>query len=63
MSGDLENAVQTLAADNAKLCTIAIAADKLAEATKAFMGNRWNSAKGKAVLVALDAYNIARQGN
>lgn len=57
MRGDLHAAIQMLAADNSRLCEIAEAADKLAEAIQQH-GNRHF-----AIKAALDAYRIIRQGH
>lgn len=60
MSGDLEEAVRMLAADNARMCDIIIAADELAEAVAeqphAPVGPR------PRLLKALEKYRIVRQG-
>ncbi len=57
--GDLREAVQMLAGDNARLCTIVIAADKLAEVFERYQNGR---AAIFHVEQALHAYKIARQG-
>jgi hypothetical protein len=54
--GDLGAAVQMLAADNARLCDIALAADKLAEAVERSLYLTLETKR------ALDAYKIVRQG-
>jgi len=51
------NAAQTLAADNARLCAIALAADKLAEAVERELETGEHLAQP-----ALDAYKVVRQG-
>ncbi len=57
--GDLGAAVQMLAADNARLCGIAIAADELVKVVE-----RYARTGQRADLVrALDAYRTARNGN
>lgn len=61
MSGDLEEAVRMLAADNARLCEILLAADALAETLeRAQRNNPWR--EGSEMKRALDAYRVARQG-
>jgi hypothetical protein len=69
MSGDLENAVQMLAADNARMCDILIAADKLtAEVAKLLESTERESAysvmqwRAKLVRAALDNYSQTRTG-
>lgn len=58
MNGDLREAVQMLAADNARLCGIAEAADELAKVVE-----RYARTGQRADLEhALDAYKIVRQG-
>lgn len=67
MNGDLEEAIQILAADNARLCGILIAADALAlelermleSAERSPEFNRW---RGGLVQRALEAYKIVRSG-
>ncbi len=57
--GDLGAAVQMLAADNARMCDILLAADKLADAIekKLRVGQ-----DGIAIRAALAAYKVVRQG-
>lgn len=63
MRGDLGAAVQMLAADNARLCDIGIAADKLHEAATRIAALYPDSPTVKRLLVpALAAYTIVRQG-
>lgn len=63
MRGDLQAAVQMLAADNARLCDIGIAADRLHEAAERIATLYPDSPTVKRLLVpALDAYTIVRQG-
>lgn len=52
---DWKLAAQTLAADNARLCSIAIAADALAEAAA--------KSSAPAIRDALDAYKVVRNGH
>jgi hypothetical protein len=58
VSGDLEEAVKMLAADNARMCDILLAADKLAKTVEKYakVGQRADLEH------ALDAYKIVRQG-
>lgn len=59
MTGDLEAAIQTLAADNARLCGIAEAADKLAKAVERLLdGDECH----REVERAWDEYKVKRQG-
>lgn len=60
MTGDLEEAVRMLAADNVRMCSIIEAADKLAEAVEA-QPNAPVSPR-KQLRDALDNYKIVRQG-
>lgn len=60
MNGDLEEAVRMLAADNARMCSIIEAADKLAEAVAKHP--RAPIMLTRAILDALDNYRIVRQG-
>jgi hypothetical protein len=53
--GDMFAAAQMLAADNARLCWIVLAADKLAEAIE-------NETHYAGLKAALEAYKIQRQG-
>lgn len=55
--GDLRAAVQMLAADNARLCGIALAGDELAKVLAAYRHSLPPRARQ-----ALDKYKIARQG-
>lgn len=67
--GDLKAAVQMLAADNARMCDILIAADKLAEQLQRYVvacttssrmvSPDYSLQKLKAVL---DAFNVVRNG-
>ena len=60
MSGDLEEAVRMLAADNARMCDIIIAADELA----AMVDAQPNApvAPYPRLRKALEKYKIVRQG-
>lgn len=55
------SAAQTLAADNARLCAIALAADKLEQAVTSLVQDAHQSLYTN-LRAALDAYKIARQG-
>ena len=58
--GDLFAAAQTLAADNARLCGIVIAADKLAETVdRVLRGAGYND----GLNAALEAYKVVRSGH
>lgn len=57
----LRSAVMMLAADNARLCSIAIAADKLATAVGKM--TRTGSIHDAVLCAALDEYLIVRQGS
>jgi hypothetical protein len=62
--GDLQSAVTMLAADNARLCEIALAADVLAAAVDKVMqmcGGRCGGVMCR-MKVALEAYKVARSG-
>ena len=61
MSGDLGEAVQMLAADNAKLCEIALKADELAYEVGRLLGTGTYSMM--KLRKALDAYRVVRQGH
>ena len=59
--GDLGAAVQMLAADNARLCDILIAAEKLADAVAEYLHDlHWT--KERRLKAALQAFRIVRQG-
>ncbi len=58
--GDLEAALQMLAADNARLCEIALAADALAEAIEMKLRAGQD---GIAIRKALAAYRVVRNGH
>lgn len=67
MNGDLENAVSMLAADNARLCDIGIAADKLAEEVERLLededrGSPYLKWRLKILWRALEAYKVVRNG-
>ncbi len=55
------NALQALAADNARLCEIGLAADKLARAVEALVQDAHRSLYTN-LRKALDEYKIARAG-
>lgn len=61
MSGDLENAVQMLAADNARLCGIAMAADKLADEIERVLRLHYETSFPR-IREALEAYKQSRTG-
>lgn len=64
MRGDLGSAVQMLAADNARLCEIGLAADKLAKAAKTLVTFGYRSKHARERFErALQDYEIARQGS
>lgn len=58
--GDLFAALQYLAADNVRLCDIAIAADKLAKAVERILVEEVSDPGLEA---ALDAYKVVRNGS
>lgn len=70
--GDLQEAVRMLAADNARMCDILLAADKLeAEIQRYFTEWRppigvdsltFQTARARRVKDALDAFKVVRQG-
>ncbi len=60
LSGDLGTAVQSLAADNARLCEILLAADKLVEEIEKKLRHGQDYI---AIRKALDAYKVVRQGH
>lgn len=62
--GDLRRAIQTLAADNARLCIIVMAAERLAKAIEEvrYLKNTVPSV-WEYFSDALDAYKIARDGS
>lgn len=62
--GDLGTAVQMLAADNARLCGIAMAAENLADAAaRALLATGYDKQRAMAGLrAALDAFQQARAG-
>lgn len=62
LRGDLEEAIRMLAADNARLCEIAMTADKLAGAVDAYRA-RGTAHNADAMIAALDAFKIARNGS
>jgi hypothetical protein len=67
MNGDLREAVQMLAGDNARLCTITLAADELAREVEKMLEAvkrtpEYTEWRCKLVQSALDAFKIARQG-
>lgn len=62
MSGDDFDALQALAADNARLCEIALAADLLAEAVQRYAKDDGDRRSYRAMVVALEAYKVVRQG-
>lgn len=53
------NALQALAADNARLCEIALAADRLAQACEAHLDG---DPQEREIERALAAYKVARNG-
>lgn len=59
--GDLGNAVQMLAADNARMCEIVLAADALAEEIRRVLALHYDSSFPR-IRAALDAYKSARNG-
>jgi hypothetical protein len=61
VSGDLEAAVAMLAADNARLCDIALAADALEEAVTALVQDAHPSVYTN-IRAALDKYKIVKAG-
>ena len=62
MRGDLRAAVQQLAASNARLCDIGLAADKLAKAAEALVQDAHKSLYTN-LREALEAYQIVRSGS
>ncbi len=63
MNGDLENAIQVLAADNARLCEIGLAADAVVKAAEELMRasvGRVHFERG--LKAALEAYKVVRNG-
>jgi hypothetical protein len=60
LSGDLEAAVAMLAADNARLCDIALAAEKIVEYVKTIGLVKYAGHKRLGVL--LDAYDLVKAG-
>lgn len=67
MNGDDFNALQALAADNARLCTIVLAADKLCAAVEAFLEacegtDKVRRSKVNGLITAYEAYHVVRQG-
>jgi hypothetical protein len=61
MTGDLWAAVTTLAADNARMCDIIIAADKLRAAAKALVQDA-NRSVFTNLRAALDNFDAVRGG-
>ena len=63
--GDMWNAAQILAGDNARLCGIVIEADKLAEAVELLAHLRHSAPVGvfARIQAALDAYRVVRNGH
>lgn len=61
MSGDLEKAVEMLAADNARLCDIALAADALVVAVTALVQDAHPSVYTN-IRAALDKYKQTKAG-
>lgn len=62
MSGDEFDALQALAADNARLCAIVIAAEKLAAEAARMTEDYGDSIDSTGLKVALDAFKVKRQG-
>ncbi len=67
MSYDWKSAAQMLAGDNARLCTIALAADELVTAVEAFLEavdgvDRVRRSKINGLIAAYEAYHVAKQG-
>lgn len=61
MTGDLERAVQMLAADNCRLIDIALAAEKLEEAVQALVQDAHQSVYTN-LRAALDNYKLVKAG-
>lgn len=59
MSGDLREAIQILAADNARMCTRLIAAEELAERLRRWLDSH-ASVTVKQLEKALEAYEATR---
>lgn len=64
MSGDLQNAIAILAADNARLCDRLVAAEQVVEAARRVASTTgYDKFEALAKLrVALEAHEIVRQG-
>lgn len=69
MSDTEFDALQALAADNARLCTIALEADKLVAVLEAFLegicdgSGRVHRSKVDGLIRAYEAYHVVKQGH